>query len=252
MKRIALCILALSFAWAYVQCTRAQESKTLDDFKREAVVEVDKSQKLIQEMVDSIFSFAERGFQEYETSKYLTGILEKNGFKVERNVADIPTAWVASYGSGKPVIGFITDIDCIPRASQKPGVAYHDPIIQNAPGHGEGHNSGQAVNVAATIVLKQLMEKYKLPGTLKLYPGVAEELVATKAFFVRAGLFKDVDIMLGAHVGNDFETSWGAARTQQRPGLRAIFVSLRRPGYCWRIPSPTVSMIRRLTVASHA
>jgi aminobenzoyl-glutamate utilization protein B len=103
MKRIALCILALSFAWAYVQCTRAQESKTLDDFKREAVVEVDKSQKLIQEMVDSIFSFAERGFQEYETSKYLTGILEKNGFKVERNVADIPTAWVASYGSGKPV-----------------------------------------------------------------------------------------------------------------------------------------------------
>ena len=209
MKRIALCILALSFAWAIVQSTRAQESKTLDDLKREAVAEVDKSQKLIQEMVDSIFSFAELGFQEYETSKYVTGILEKNGFKVERGVAGIPTAWVASYGSGKPVIGFITDIDCIPRASQKPGVAYHDPIVQEAPGHGEGHNSGQAVNVAAAIVLKQMMERHKLPGTLKLYPGVAEELVATKAFFVRAGLFKDVDVMLGCHVDNDFATNWG-------------------------------------------
>ena len=160
-------------------------------------------------MVDSIFSFAELGFQEYETSKYVTGILEKNGFRIERGVAGIPTAWVATYGSGKPVIGFMTDIDCIPRASQKPGVAYHDPIIADAPGHGEGHNSGQAVNVTSAIVVKQMMEKYKLPGTLKLYPGVAEEQLATKAFFVRAGLFKDIDIMLGSHVGNEFATSWG-------------------------------------------
>src|SRR5262247_1550807 len=209
MKRIVLCMVALSFALAVFQRAGAQESKTRDELKREAVAEVDKLQKLTQEMVDSIFSFAELGFQEYETSKYVTGILEKNGFKVERGVAGMPTAWVASYGSGKPVIGFITDIDCIPRASQKPGVAYHDPIIQDAPGHGEGHNSGQAVNVAAAIVLKQMMERYKLPGTLKLYPGVAEELVATKAFFVRAGLFKDVDVMLGCHVSNDFATNWG-------------------------------------------
>jgi aminobenzoyl-glutamate utilization protein B len=220
MKRIALCILALSFVWAIIPSTRAQESKTLDDLKREAVAEVDKSQKLIQEIVDSIFSFAELGFHEYETSKYVTGILEKNGFKVERGVAGIPTAWVASYGSGKPVIGFITDIDCIPRASQKPGVAYHDPLIQDAPGHGEGHNSGQAVNVASAIVLKQMMEKYKLPGTLKLYPGVAEELVATKAFFVRAGLFKDVDVMLGCHVDNDFATTWG--QPERNSGLVSV------------------------------
>jgi aminobenzoyl-glutamate utilization protein B len=220
MKRIALCILALSFVWAIIPSTRAQESKTLDDLKREAVAEVDKSQKLIQEMVDSIFSFAELGFHEYETSKYVTGILEKNGFKVERGVAGIPTAWVASYGAGKPVIGFITDIDCIPRASQKPGVAYHDPLIQDAPGHGEGHNSGQAVNVASAIVLKRMMEKYKLPGTLKLYPGVAEELVATKAFFVRAGLFKDVDVMLGCHVDNDFATTWG--QPERNSGLVSV------------------------------
>ena len=226
MKRVYLCFLAVSLALLSMPSTpsaRAQESRTLEDLKREAVSEVDKLQKLTQEMVDSIFSFAELGFQEYETSKYVTAILEKNGFRIERGVAGIPTAWVATYGSGKPVIGFMTDIDCIPRASQKPGVAYHDPIIADAPGHGEGHNSGQAVNVTSAIVLKQMMEKYKLPGTLRLYPGVAEEQLATKAFFVRAGLFKDLDIMLGSHVGNEFATSWGQPTSNS--GLVSVLYS---------------------------
>ncbi len=226
MKRVYLYFLAVSLALVSIPSTplaRTQESRTPEDLKREAASEVDKLQKLTQEMVDSIFSFAELGFQEYETSKYVTGILEKRGFRIERGVAGIPTAWVASYGSGKPVIGFMTDIDCIPRASQKPGVAYHDPIITDAPGHGEGHNSGQAVNVTSAIVLKQMMEKYKLPGTLRLYPGVAEEQLATKAFFVRAGLFKDVDIMLGSHVGNEFATSWGQPTSNS--GLVSVLYS---------------------------
>ena len=98
--------------------------------------------KQAQVMVDSVFSFGELGFQEFETSKYLTGILEKEGFKVERGVAGIPTAFVATWGEGKPVIALGSDIDDIPQASQKPGVAYHDPMIEGAPGHGEGHNSG--------------------------------------------------------------------------------------------------------------
>ncbi|MCS7025032.1 MAG: amidohydrolase [Bryobacteraceae bacterium] len=181
----------------------------LEELKKEAANEVGKRQKLVQQIVDQIFSFAELGFQEYETSRYLTGLLEKHGFRVERGVAGIPTAWVASWGSGKPAIGFITDIDCIPRASQKPGVAYHDPIVVDAPGHGEGHNSGMAVNIVAALVLKDLMTKYQIAGTLKIYPGVAEELVATKAFFVREGLFRGLDIMLGAHVSSDFASSYG-------------------------------------------
>jgi hypothetical protein len=94
-------------------------------------------------MVDMIFSYGELGFQEVETAKYLTGILEKEGFKIERNVAGIPTAWVATWGSGKPVIALGSDVDCIPQASQKPGVAYHDPLVEGAPGHGEGHNSAE-------------------------------------------------------------------------------------------------------------
>ncbi len=189
--------------------TAAQQAPAADALKKEAIAEVDKLQTLTQQMVDQIFSYAELGFQENHTSRYLTAILEKNGFRVERGVAGMPTAWVATWGSGQPVVAFISDIDGIPKASQKPGVAYHDPIIEGAPGHGEGHNSGNAVNVTAAIVLKKLMEKHKLAGTLKLFPGVAEELVASKAFFVRAGMFKDVDIMLGSHVDNEMATNYG-------------------------------------------
>ncbi len=181
----------------------------LDQLKKEAVAEVDRLATFTQQMVDQVFSFAELGFQEYETSRYLTGVLEKNGFRVERGVAGMPTAWTATWGSGKPVIAFITDIDCIPLASQKPGVAYHAPMVEGAPGHGEGHNSGMAVNVTAAFVLKKLMEKHRIAGTLKLVPGVAEELVATKAFFVREGLFRDADIVLGSHVDNEFAVNYG-------------------------------------------
>src|SRR6185295_10891711 len=181
----------------------------LESLNRVALAEVEKRQALVQQIVDQLFSYSELGFQEVETARYLTALLERNGFRVERGVAGIPTAWVASWGSGKPVVGFISDVDCIPRASQKPGVAYRDPLVEGAPGHGEGHNSGQAVNVAAALVLKELMQQHKIAGTLRLYPGVAEELLATKAYLIRAGLFKDVDLVLGAHVGSELSTGWG-------------------------------------------
>src|SRR5205823_2061804 len=122
-----------------------------------------------------------------ETSKYLSGILEKDGFQVEHGVAGIPTAWMASWGSGKPVIALGSDIDCIPQASQKPGVAYHDPMIEGAPGHGEGHNSGMPMNIVAALAVKKVMERVHLRGTIKLWPGVAEEQLGTKAYYVRAG-----------------------------------------------------------------
>src|SRR5467141_3532833 len=187
----------------------AQQSMELPALKQEAVSEVDRLQTFTQQMVDQIFSYSELGFQEVETSRYVSGILEKNGFRVERGVAGIPTAWVATYGSGKPMIAYITDLDCIPRASQKPGVAYHDPLIEGAPGHGEGHNSGVPLNITATLAVKKLMELKRLPGTLKLWPRVAEELVGAKAYFIRAGLFRDVDVSLFAHVGNNLGVSWG-------------------------------------------
>ena len=162
-------------------------------------------------MVDIIFSFGELGYQEFETSRYLVGILRKNGFTVTEGTAGMPTAWVATWGSGKPVISLGSDIDGIPQASQKPGVAYRDPLVEGAPGHGEGHNSGQAVNIAAALAVKKLMEREKIPGTLILWPGVAEELVGAKAYYVREGLFRNVDVALFSHVGNNLSTTWGAS-----------------------------------------
>jgi aminobenzoyl-glutamate utilization protein B len=204
--RICIAVVTLLVAAGNVS---AQQNARVDALKTEVAAKVDSRAKMAQEMVDSVFSFAELGFQEVETSRYLTGILEKNGFKVERGISAIPTAWVARWGSGKPVIALGSDIDGIPQASQKPGVAYYDPIIPGAPGHGEGHNTGVPLNILAALSVKEIMEREKLPGTLMLWPGVAEELVAAKAWFVRDGLFKDVDITLFTHVGNNLGVSWG-------------------------------------------
>ncbi len=186
------------------------EAARLDALKQEAVADVEGRRDFSQQMVDSIFSFGELGFQETETNRYIIDILKKNGFTVQTGIAGIPTAFMATWGSGKPVIALGSDIDGIPQASQKPGVAYHDPIVPGGPGHGEGHNSGQAVNITAALAVKKIMEREKIPGTIKIWPGTAEELVGTKAYFVREGFFKDVDVALFTHVGRNLGVSWGA------------------------------------------
>ena len=200
--RLCACVLFLSTAHA---ATDAHDAA----LRMELVREVDGMKKQMQVMNDMIFSFAELGFQEFETSKYLTGILEKEGFAIERGIAGIPTAWMATWGSGKPVIALGSDIDCIPQASQKPGVAWHDPLIEGAPGHGEGHNSGQVVNIAAALAVKRVMQREHIPGTIRIWPGVAEEDLGSKAYYVRAGYFKDVDAALFAHVGDNLRVMWG-------------------------------------------
>jgi aminobenzoyl-glutamate utilization protein B len=181
----------------------------LKALKTEAMHMVDSMSTLSQQMVDMVFSFGELGFQEEETSKYLTGILEKNGFRVTRGFAGIPTAWVATWGSGKPMISLGSDVDDIPQANQKPGVGYKDPMVAGAPGHGEGHNSGVPMNITAAIAVKKIMEREHMQGTIQLWPGIAEEQMAAKAYFVREGMFKDVDAVLFAHVGNDLGVSYG-------------------------------------------
>ncbi|MGE0816560.1 MAG: amidohydrolase [Vicinamibacterales bacterium] len=162
-----------------------------------------------QVMTDTVFSYGELGFQEFETQKYLTGVLKDNGFSIETGVAGIPSAWVAKWGSGRPVIALGSDVDCIPQASQKPGVAFRDQIVEGAPGHGEGHNSGTPLNIVAALAVKRVMEREKLPGTIMIWPGIAEEQLGTKAYYVRSGLFKDVDLVMYNHVGSNLGTSWG-------------------------------------------
>ncbi|GMV05070.1 MAG: hypothetical protein AMXMBFR53_13500 [Gemmatimonadota bacterium] len=188
-----------------------QADPRLDRLKDEAIRKVQERSKQVQEIVDMLFSFGELGFQEFETQKYLTGILGAAGFDIELGVAGIPSAWTArwSHGTGKPVIALGSDVDGIPQSNQKPGVGYRDALISMAPGHGEGHNSGQAVNIVAALVMKEIMEREGISGTLLLWPGIAEEQLGTKAFYVRDGVFEGVDVNLFTHVGSGFGMSWG-------------------------------------------
>jgi aminobenzoyl-glutamate utilization protein B len=202
-------VLLFHISFVCGQSTGRADSTVVENLKRQALVSVDGKAKSVQEMVDMVFSFGELGFQEFETSRYLTGVLEKSGFTVERGVAGIPTAWVARWGSGSPVIALGSDIDCIPKASQKPGVAYKSPIVEGAPGHGEGHNSGQAVIIFGALAVMELMEKNHLPGTLVIWPGVAEELLGSKAWYIRDGVLKNVDACIFTHVYGGFQARYG-------------------------------------------
>ncbi|MDO8665147.1 MAG: amidohydrolase, partial [Gemmatimonadales bacterium] len=187
----------------------AATASRLDALKRDVQREIDGRRRFTQQMVDRIFSYGEPGFQEVETSRYLVQLLRDSGFTVREGVAGIPTAWVASWGSGHPVISLGSDIDGIPQASQWPAVACHSAMVVGAPGHGEGHNSGQAVNITAALAVRAVLRRERLPGTIQIWPGVAEELVGAKAYFVREGLFRDVDLVLFSHVSSNLSTSWG-------------------------------------------
>ena len=202
MRKLALALLLLLSQVAFGQ-------QKIEKLKAEVQKEIEANAVLGQQINDMLFSFSELGFQEVETFTYLTNLLENNGFKIQKGIAGVPTAWIATWGNGKPIIALGSDVDCIPKASQKPGVAFHDPIVEGAPGHGEGHNSGQALNIISALAIKKIMEREKISGTLMLWPGIAEELLGTKAFYVRAGYFKDVDACIFTHVGDNLETSYG-------------------------------------------
>jgi aminobenzoyl-glutamate utilization protein B len=190
---------------------QAQADPRLSDLKDEVLQMVEADAGQVQEIVDMLFSFGELGFQEFETQRYLTGILEDAGFDIELGVAGMPSAWTArwSNGTGRPVIALGSDVDGIPQSNQKPGVAYRDPLLTMAPGHGEGHNSGQALNIVAALNVKELMERENISGTLLIWPGIAEEQLGSKAFFVRDGVFEGVDVNLFTHVASNFGVSWG-------------------------------------------
>jgi aminobenzoyl-glutamate utilization protein B len=208
----------------------ADDPPQLTGLKSEAATRVDELQKLTQEIVDSLFSFSELGFQEFETQRYLTEMLEANGFTIEQGVSGIPSSWWATWGEGRPVIALGSDIDGIPRASQMPGVVYREPMVDGAPGHGEGHNSGQAVNVTAALAVKAIMERENLPGTIVLWPGVAEELVGSKAWFARDGRFDGVDAVLFSHVGDNMNVSWGPSRGTGLVSVEYTFEGLAAHG----------------------
>jgi aminobenzoyl-glutamate utilization protein B len=179
--------------------------------KAEVVKGVEARAKQAQVINDMLFSFAELGFQEVETARYVTDLLEKEGFAVTRTVAGLPSGWTARWTNGKggPVIAIGSDVDGIPKASQTPGIPWRQPMVAGGPGHGEGHNSGQALNIVAALAVKEWMQRTGTPGTLVLWPGIAEELLGGKAYMVRDGVFKGVDAAIFSHVDDQLRTFWG-------------------------------------------
>jgi aminobenzoyl-glutamate utilization protein B len=170
---------------------------------------VERNSKAIALLGDNIYYFAELGMQEFETVKLMTQILEEAGFRVERGISGMPTAFMATYGSGKPVIAIHTEYDTTPGNSQTPGVPYHKPLVEGAPGHAEGHNVNAAVMIGAAFAVKKAMDQFKLKGTLKVFGAPAEELLIPRPYFVRDGYFNDVDIAFHTHIGDELRTEYG-------------------------------------------
>ncbi|MBI2089257.1 MAG: amidohydrolase [Deltaproteobacteria bacterium] len=170
---------------------------------------IDRNRNAMACLCDCIFYFGELGMQEFETSGLMIELLERAGFKVERHISGMPTAFMAVYGSGRPVIAFHTEFDATPASSQAPGVAEPRPIIDGAPGHTEGHNVNAAVMIGAAFAVKRAMDEFGLAGTLKVFGAPAEEQLVSRPYFVRDGYLKDVDVALHDHIASELGTVYG-------------------------------------------
>ena len=199
--------LLLAFALAFVLPPATAESPS--DFKRFALDVVDRNAEQIATVGDVLYYFGEPGMQEYESSKYLKETLEQIGFKVEGGGAGLPTNVWATWGSGKPVIAIATEMDALPEGSQTPGSIPRKPLVEGAPGHMEGHNLMAAAAVGAAHAVKKAMEQFKLPGTVVVSIGPAEEQLMSRPYLVRDGYFKDVDAAIITHVADSLATGYG-------------------------------------------
>jgi aminobenzoyl-glutamate utilization protein B len=206
MKRILLGGAALA---ALLALTPIGAQAATDEQKKDAAAIVDKNAQTIWDIGDSLYYFGEMGMQEFESTKLLKDTLDAAGFKVQLGIAGMPTALWATYGSGHPYIVIETEIDALPGGNQTPLDFEHKPMIPGAPGHMEGHNTHGGVATAAAFAVKQVMDKYHLPGTVAINFGPAEEEIASRPFIVRAGYFKDVDAAIYLHIGDNFNTGWG-------------------------------------------
>ncbi len=196
------------------------DGSNLSREKRFAFETIERNARAIALTGDNIFYFGELGNQEYESAALMSGLLEKEGFRVERGMSGFPTAFLATYGSGAPVIAIHTEFDANPDNSQRPGVPEPSPIVAGAPGHCEGHNVNAAVMIGAAVALKRAMEECGLKGTLKVLGAPAEEQVLSRPYFVRDGYFDDVDVALHPHIGPELSVGHGL---QQSALISATF-----------------------------
>ena len=183
--------------------------------KEEMAKVVASKQESFWKISDAIWSYAELGLEEYKSSKLLSDTLESAGFTLDRGVAGMPTAFVASWsnGTGGPVIGFLAEYDALPMLSQKEGSPVQEPLIQGAPGHGCGHNTMGAMQALTVITIQDIMRKKNLNGTLKYFGSPAEEILVSRPHMVRAGLFDKVDVVIDCHSWDTFKVHYGMEGT---------------------------------------
>lgn len=202
MKHLLIFLSAL-FAF---NCGYAQKKPKLSANKQAVVQSVDSKKNELTNLSDEVWRYAEVAFQETKSSKALANYAESKGFKVERGVAEIPTAFVASYGSGKPVIGVLGEFDALPGISQK-AQPTKEAYQEGGAGHGCGHNLFGVGSLGAALSIKELIEQGKLKGTIKFFGTPAEESGNGKVYMARAGLFNDLDLCFDWHPGTHTEAA---------------------------------------------
>ena len=214
--------------------------------KKTAAAAVDKNAEIIHQASQKIWELAEIALKEHESAKILADILEKNGFKVERGVSQMPTAWVAEYGSGKPVVAYLAEYDALPGLSQK-ATSNREARVPGAGGHGCGHSLFGAGSVAGALALKEAMDKHGLKGTVRVYGTPAEEQGIGKVFMVRDGLFNDVDACLSWHPSNKNQV-----KTQPSKALRSFEVTFYgRSAHAAGAPWKGVSALDAVEALTH-
>lgn len=166
--------------------------------KQTVLNSVTKHQDELIKLSDQVWEYAEIAMKETKSAKVLSGYAEAQGFRVQRNIADIPTAFIAEYGSGKPIIGILGEFDALPGLSQK-AQTKREALQQGAAGHGCGHNMFGAASLGAAVAIKELIAAGKLKGTVRFYGTPAEEDLAGKVYMAKAGVFNDLDVCLDWH-----------------------------------------------------
>ena len=197
----------------YCLTTVAQKTKP------EVVKAIDSKYDQYSAIAHKIWEYAEVGFQETQSSALLQETLSKEGFKVESGVAGMPTAFTATYGSGKPVIGILGEFDALPGVSQE-AVPELKPIPNQKAGHACGHHLFGTASAAAAIEVKNWLIANKKSGTIRFYGTPAEEGGSGKVYMVRDGLFKDVDVVLHWHPGSSNSAGWGASLSNKSGKFR--------------------------------
>jgi len=194
-----------------VTAANGQDSKKMKQYKQEAFAWIEENKDKLDAAAADIWSYEETALLEYKSAERLSGLMEDGGFNVERGVADMPTAFIATYGSGSPVIGILGEFDALPGLSQKAGKAVQDPLHPGEGGHGCGHNLLGVGQAGAALAMRHVMEKHGLKGTVKFFGCPAEETVVGKVYMAKDGLFNNLDVCLDYHPSSSNSVGLGTS-----------------------------------------